>query len=111
MITKEDELNIIMNRADKYRERNACKKRIASLLATSVLFLIGLVAVFSAIKPSTPIVGGVGEPAGEEYGSLILNSAAVTYVIVALLAFLLGAFIMLLCFEINKLNRIKPGVE
>ena len=43
------------------------------------------------------------------YGSMILKSSIMGYVVIGGLAFLLGVFVTLLCYHLGEMKKRKPG--
>ncbi len=85
----------ILRRADALREKKAARRAAvlsAAATAVSLALIVGAAALMSGL-PVTAAEGGT-ETA---YGSLILSSALLGYVVIGVLAFALGVCVTLLC--------------
>ena len=73
--------------------------RIQRNVAFVVCFALAVMTAFVAARVPIryPVVGSNGAS-----GSLFANSAFLTYVVVALLAFCLGAFVTIFCFRLRR---------
>ncbi len=95
MRSSELQLEEILRRADTLRREKA-SRRAAALSAASVFVCLAL------IVGAAMLLGGMPAAAGEDsvpavYGSLILSSASLGYVVIGVLAFGLGVSVTLLC--------------
>ena len=90
MRSTDEQLQLVRSRAAKLR------KRRQSLLRSGAMAACFLLA--AALGPLLPLTeGSVGAPEALAYGSLILSSPLLSYIVVAILAFALGILITLLC--------------
>ena len=89
MRSADEQLRLVREKAEKLRRRRQALLREGTGAAGLVLaaFLCFLL----------PRAGGVALPEGAVYGSLILTSPLVSYAVVAVLAFVLGICVTLLC--------------
>ena len=103
--TTDEALTEIEKRARKRAaEKNARNAGILSCLS-GVLF-VSLVTVIALLP------GHTGEaPAGSVYGSFLVSMEAGGYVLAAVIAFILGVAITLLCLYLNKLKKAKAEIS
>ena len=103
--TTDEALSEIQKRAKKReREKNGRYARILSCL--SGLLFLTLVTVIAVLP------GHQGEaPAGSVYGSFLVSMEAGGYILAAVIAFVLGIAITLLCVYLNKLKKAKNEVS
>jgi hypothetical protein len=89
MRSADEQLRLVREKAEKLRRRRQALLREGTGAAGLVLaaFLCFLL----------PRAGGTALPEGAVYGSLILTSPLVSYAVVAVLAFVLGICVTLLC--------------
>ena len=97
MRSTDDQLREIMKRADHVKEERASRKAVLSC-ALSACACIALLVVTSLHMPGltqadTPEAHG-------HYGSLMLNTSYMGYVVIGVLAFALGVCLTLLCTRI-----------
>jgi len=102
MRTTDQQLQEILARAEIIRENRAQKKRIV-IDAISVLCCLVLLAGASAALPS--LDAAAGQSVSQHYGSLILGSSYIGYVVIGVLAFALGVCVTLLCLHWKKLKK------
>ncbi len=95
MQSSELQLEEILRRADTLRRKKA-SRRAATLSAASVFVCLALIVAAAALLGGLP--AAVGEDSVQTaYGSLILSSASLGYVVIGVLAFVLGVSVTLLC--------------
>ena len=99
----DSQLNEIVERSDRLKIKKEYTKRIASTAIGSAVCLIIMVAVISML-PGSPNMSETGTMS--DYGSMIIMTPSVGYVVVALLAFLLGILVTLLCKRIYDMKKI-----
>ena len=104
MRSADDQLREIMNRADHMKEKKSSKKAAVSY-ALSACACITLLIVTSFNLPGLSPAGTA--QARGHYGSLMLNTSFMGYVVIAALAFLLGICLTLLCMHI--IDQRKKG--
>jgi cytochrome bd-type quinol oxidase subunit 2 len=90
MRSTDEQLRLVRNRASKLRMR---RRRMLRRGAAAGCLLPA--AVLGFLLPSVEGSAAIG--AGAVYGSVILTSPALSYIVVAILAFILGACVTLLC--------------
>ena len=102
MRTIEQQLQEILRRAEITREKQALKKSVMMDAASVLICLLLLVGA----SVSLPRMAEISEPdISRYYGSLILHSTAIGYVVIGVLAFALGICVTLLCLHWRALNQ------
>ena len=96
--------------AEKERQKKLRRSRIAAVSAVAAcLVLILVLALFM------PGIAGQLRPGGysdyEMVASMFGENGALGYIIIGLLAFLLGVCVTILCFRIRLLNREEQSME
>jgi len=95
MRNSELQLEEILRRADTLRRKKA-SRRAAALSAASVFVCLALIVGAASLLSVLPAAAGEdGVPAA--YGSLILSSSFLGYIVIGVLAFALGVCVTLLC--------------
>ena len=93
--------------AEKERQKKLRRSRISAVAACLVLILV--LALFM------PGIAGQLRPGGysdyEMAASMFGENGALGYIIIGLLAFLLGVCVTILCFRIRLLNREEQSME
>lgn len=102
MRSTDDQLREIMKRADFIKDKKKSQKIVASYVL-SIVACILLVVVTALHLPGlssleTTQVNGY-------YGSLLLSTAYMGYVVIGLLAFLLGVCVTLLCLHLRRMRK------
>jgi len=98
----DDQLSEILRRTDIIREKTKLKKQMLTEAAVSVIcFAFIALSLFNMPEP--------GSAAGDEtrYGSLILSSQYIGYIVIGALAFIIGVCVTLLCIQWKKYNSCK----
>lgn len=85
---------MILKRAELIKEKRARKRRVVIDAVSAAICLVLLVGASFSLPHLTQVSG---QNAVEQYGSLILGSAWLGYVVIGILAFALGVCIALLC--------------
>jgi len=106
MRSTDDQLREIMKRADQVKATKASKKAAVSY-ALSACACIALLVVTSLHIPGLS-QGETAETQGH-YGSLMLNTSFMSYVVIGTLAFLLGICLTLLCMHIVEQRKKERG--
>lgn len=102
MRNTEEQLREIMKRADRVVEKKASKKAVVSYaLSAGVCVMLMVVAALCLPGLSS---SGASQASGQ-YGSLLLNTSYMGFVVIGALAFLLGIFVTLLCLHIRKIKK------
>ena len=96
--------------AEKERKKKLRRSRIAAVSAVAACLV--LILVLSLFMPG---IAGQLRPGGysdyEMVASMFGENGALGYIIIGLLAFLLGVCVTILCFRIRLLNREEQSVE
>ncbi len=99
MRSTDEQLRLIRGRARRLRER----RRSLARFGAGAACCLALILLLSVMLPG---VSGNAAPSGEvPFGSLILISPLLSYIVIAILAFVLGACVTLLCI----FHRPRPG--
>ena len=108
MRTTDEQLKEIMRRSDGIAEKRKLRGRMlaeaASLCACAVL----MIAVISFLPRTAPQSSGIG---GGRYGSLILGTSYIGYVVVGVIAFIAGVFVTLLIRHYRKWKSLEREKE
>ena len=99
----EEQLNEILKRSDELKRKRASMKRILSYCSGIAACFICMILTAVFIPAVTDGSRSIGDM---RYGSLILSTGNMGYVIIAFLAFILGILITLLCVHLKELNKI-----
>ena len=96
--------------AEKERQKKLRRSRIAAVSAVAACLV--LILVLSHFMPG---IAGQLRPGGysdyEMVASMFGENGALGYIIIGLLAFLLGVCVTILCFRIRLLNREEQSME
>lgn len=93
--------------AEKERKKRLRRSRIA--MATAVAACLVLLVGSSLAMPGIAARIRIGDYSGfETAGSIFNGSNALGYIVIGLLAFLLGVCVTILCFRIRRLDREDP---
>ena len=96
--------------AEKERQKKLRRSRIAAVSAVAACLVLILV-----LSPFMPGIAGQLRPGGysdyEMVASMFGENGALGYIIIGLLAFLLGVCVTILCFRIRLLNREEQSME
>ena len=96
--------------AEKERQKKLRRSRIAAFSAVAACLVLSL--VLSLFMPG---IAGQLRPGGysdyEMVASMFGENGALGYIIIGLLAFLLGVCVTILCFRIRLLNREEQSME
>ena len=98
----EEQLSEILRRSDWLKRKRAAMKRILSYCSGIIICLICMILTAVYVPAVTEGAGSLSEM---RYGSLILSTGNMGYVIIAFLAFILGILITLLCVHLRELNK------
>lgn len=103
MRNTELQMREILSRAEKLRDRRKLQKRLwlgAGSCALSVLLLIFVAASLPALSVQTEA------PASGAFGSFILGTPVLGYVLVGVLSFALGAVTLWFCMDLRRWRRL-----
>lgn len=103
MRSSEDYMKMIMKRADVVREDRRAKKQFY-VYAVSSAVCLGVLILAAALLPRITDAAAT-EGSVQRYGSLILSTRYMGYVVIGLIAFGFGILVTLLCSSWRKLNR------
>ena len=101
MRSTDDQLREILERADHIKDRKTVQRAAVSY-AISVCVCLLLAVVVLVRLPAVTNSGAMD--ASTQYGSLLLSASHMGYVVIGVLAFLLGIFLTLLCWQLRKLK-------
>ncbi len=102
MRNTDEQLREIMKRADKINERKEIHRHIltgALAVCACLLLLIGACISLPNLKISTQ------EQTIRQYGSLLLETSQIGYVVIGALAFALGICVTILCIRCKELHH------
>ncbi len=108
MKTTDEQLRIILQRSDRIAE----KRKLRSRMLTDIVSLCacaGLMIITAAFLPETTPSSAGGS--GDHYGSLILSTSHMGYVVIGVIAFLAGVFVTLLSQHYRRLKTIEREKE
>ena len=92
----------IQSRTRQYRRQHE-NRVLSSLAAFSLFLLAGIGVLFGSVQ--TPGVAAVADG----YGAVLLRDGAVTYVVIGIAAFVVGASVTVLCIRLK--NRSKNRTD
>ena len=102
MRSTEDQLLEIMKRADHIKEKKADQKALLSYaLSACACILLMVVTVLNLPRTSS----SAAPQTGGHYGSLLLDTSYMGYIVIGVLAFLLGISVTLLCLQLRKIRK------
>ncbi len=105
MRSTDEQLQEVLKRSDVIKKKQAVNTRIMAATVGVGICLALLIAVARYL----PLVSSAeAENGAAQYGSLLLTTSGMGYVVVGFLAFLLGLFVTLLCLYLKKRTEIKP---
>ncbi len=108
MRTTDEQLREILKRSDRIAE----KRKLRSRMLTDVVSLcacVSLMIVTAAFLPGTAPSSASGS--ADHYGSLILSTSHMGYVVIAVIAFIAGVFVTLLSQHYRRLKTIEREKE
>ncbi len=103
MRSTNEQLREVLERSDVIRKGRAVRRRIMSTAVGACICLALLIAA-GLYLPSLSAAGTADGAA--QYGSLLLTTSNMGYVVVGVLAFLMGIFVALLCLYVKKQAEI-----
>ena len=102
MRSTDEQLREIMKRADHIQNKRTSQKAIVSY----ALAACACMALFVVASLYLPGLSAAGNAEGNvHYGSLLLNTSYMGYVVIGVLAFLLGVCVTLLCLHLRRLRK------
>ena len=99
MRSSDEQLSVILNKAQEKRKTMRKRKRVVREAGLTALCLCLIVAA-SFFMPQTE--QSVMQETQGAYGSLILSSTYVGYIVIGVLSFALGACLTLLCLHLRQ---------
>ena len=102
MRKSEEQLGEILKRSVMLKEKQKDSKKIL-LYGMGMTLCVFLMCLTAFIVPS--VIESAGQTGAVRYGSLILSAGHMGYVIIALLAFILGILVTLFCYHIKEIRR------
>ncbi len=100
MRTLDEQLGLIRGKAAKRLQRRRRLLRSGAAEAAGLLLAAALGVFLPRPESALAMPGGVG------FGSIVLSSPVLNYVVIAVLSFILGILITLLCIS----HRARPGM-
>ena len=102
MRSTDEQLREIMKRGDYIKEKKSSQKAAASF-ALAACACVALLIVTTLYLPGLTTAGT--PQANGHYGSLLLNTSYMGYVVIGILAFLLGVCVTMLCLHLRRLRK------
>lgn len=97
-----EQLSVIMHRADSIKEKESLRKYMVAQ-SLSLCACIALLVMTCCYLPRLTLVADTSLPV--QFGSLILNTSYMSYVIVGFLAFVLGVLAASLAITRKKMKQ------
>ena len=113
MRTNEERIAALHARAAEL-EQEKREQRVRILQAVSVTVCFAAVILLALLMPGFSQTFGPGNSQGSMRASIFSESSALGYVVIGILAFLLGAAVTIFCFRLKKWQKDKgrqPGEE
>ena len=104
MHSTSEQLQEILKRSDAIQRQRAVRSRIIAA-AVGACACVALLIVTSLFIPL--LSAAEAENEGAHYGSLLLTPANMGYVVIGVLAFVLGIFVTLLCIYLKQNAEIR----
>lgn len=108
MRTTDEQMQEIMKRAEDIRMRKILKKRMYSYMLAACACVVLLITVLNYVPKLETRTGDV---ATQRYGSLLLDSPYMGYVVIGLIALVLGICSTLLCINWRELRQREQESE
>ena len=99
MRSTNEQLQEVLKRSDAVRKGRAVRRRVMST-AVGVCICLALLIVVGLRLPT--LSAAQADSGAAQYGSLLLTTSNMGYVVVGVLAFLLGIFVALFCLYVKK---------
>ena len=99
-----EQLSTIMERSDIIIKKRELRSKMlkCSISAVTCIVLLCITVVKMKDLVNTTING-----VGDYYGSLIISTSSMGYVVIGILAFILGIFTTLVCYYASRLRKLK----
>lgn len=108
MRTTDEQLREILKRSDIIVEKRKLHSRMLTDVFSLCACIVLLIMTAAFIPGSDPLSGGNG---GDHYGSLILSTSYMGYVVIGVIAFVAGVFVTLLTQHYRRLKSIEQEEE
>lgn len=102
MRTTDEQLNEIMKRSESLKTKKAMNNYLIGFGIAIAACLALIVLVGASIANVTP---EAADSTVSQYGSLVISAPYMGYVVIALLAFILGVLVTLLCRRIREFKQ------
>ena len=103
MRNTDEQLKEIYSRAEKIRTRRRARARMTAAVCVCLVLIAALGIVMPAVR------GEVAAQKGTVYGSLVLTSPALGFIVIGVLAFALGVCVTLLCMRYRGDEKNRAG--
>ena len=104
MRSMNEQLQEVLKRSDAVRKGRAVRRRVMST-AVGACICLALLIVAGLYLPA--LSAAQTDNGAAQYGSLLLTTSNMGYVVIGVLAFLLGIFVALLCLYVKKHTEMK----
>ena len=101
------QLNEIINRADRLK---ADKAYNSMLLKTVATYVLGIALCVLAVIFMPQFVSGEDFAETSRYGSLIITAPYLGYIVIGILAFILGVLVTILAVKTKQLDEYRKGL-
>ena len=108
MRTTDEQLRIILKRSDRVAEKRKLRSRMLMDIASLCVCVVLMIVTAAFIPGTAPSPGG---SIGDHYGSLILSTSYMGYVVIAVIAFAAGIFVTLLSQHYRRFRSIDREKE
>lgn len=111
MRSHEERVAAVKRRMAQERRKQR-QRRDRAVVTAAVAACLGLIVALSVWLPGLMhMPSAAGYAASVQVASMFAGSAAVGYVVIGLLSFVLGICVTILCFRIRRLRRESGGTE
>lgn len=111
MRSHEERVSAVKRRVAEERRKQQ-RRRGRGVMAVAVAACLGLIAALSAWMPGLMHIPSADGYAGHmASASMFAGSAAVSYIVIGLLSFVLGVCVTILCFRIRRFQREERETE
>ena len=109
MRTGEERIAAMHARADELKNRQR-EHRVRIMQAVSIVIAVVAVVLLAVFMPQIqPEAGAASSLPGNMQASIFADSGALGYVVIAVIAFLLGSAVTIFCFRLKKWQDAKSG--
>lgn len=111
MRSHEERVSAVKRRVAEQRRKRQ-RRRDRGIISAAVAACLGLIVALSAWLPAMMDKASAGSYAGHlASASMFAGSAAVSYLVIGLLSFVLGVCVTILCFRIRSFQREERETE